>query len=56
MLGAGLSASVADAFIEMQRAFNDRLIRPAEPRSTSSTTPTTLEAFAEDVFSCAFAA
>lgn len=54
MIGAGLSPSVADEFLEMNRAFNNGLIK-GEPRSATNTTPTTLEEFAKSVFAPAFA-
>ncbi len=54
MIGAGLSPSVADEFLEMNRAFNNGLIK-SEPRSATNTTPTTLEEFAKTVFAPAFA-
>jgi uncharacterized protein YbjT (DUF2867 family) len=54
MIGAGLSASVADLFLEMNRALSSGLIK-TEPRSAANTTPTTLEEFAKAVFAPAFA-
>jgi uncharacterized protein YbjT (DUF2867 family) len=50
LLGAGFSASVADAYIEMYTAFNDGRIQGTMSRNTSNTTPTTLEEFAREVF------
>jgi len=50
----GLSASMADAVVEMSEAMNDRLLDPLEPRSAQNTTPTTLEQFAMEVFVPAF--
>jgi uncharacterized protein YbjT (DUF2867 family) len=50
MAGMGLSAGMADSYIEMSRAFNEGLVRATQPRSAATTTPTTLEAFAEKVF------
>jgi uncharacterized protein YbjT (DUF2867 family) len=54
MIGAGLSASVADLFLEMNRALSGGLIK-VEPRTAANTTPTTLEEFAKTVFAPAFA-
>lgn len=54
MLGAGMAPSVACAFIEMYRAFNDGLLRPTEPRSAANTTPTSFETFA-NTFAAAYA-
>ncbi len=45
LLGAGLSASMADLYVEMTRAFNDGIVKPLEPRSPRNTTPTTLDEF-----------
>jgi uncharacterized protein YbjT (DUF2867 family) len=55
MLGMGISASVADGFIEMYQGFNDGLAGPTQARSPATTTPTTLEQFAAAVFAPAFA-
>jgi uncharacterized protein YbjT (DUF2867 family) len=54
MIGAGLSASVAHMFLEMNRALSSGLIK-VEPRTPANTTPTTLEEFAKAVFAPAFA-
>jgi hypothetical protein len=54
MCAAGISAGVAQSFIEMYQAFNDgRIVMPA--RNAGNTTPTTLETFAT-VFAAAFCA
>jgi uncharacterized protein YbjT (DUF2867 family) len=45
MISAGLSPDVADLFNEMYRGFNDGFLKPAQPRSIATTTPTTLEEF-----------
>ena len=54
MLGMGLSRSVVDAFLEMQRAFNAGRIRPTQGRYEENTTPTTMEEFAGNVFANAY--
>ena len=54
MLGMGISASVADSFIEMYQGFNQGLAAPTQPRAGESATPTTLEQFASTVFAPAF--
>lgn len=54
MLGMGMSRSVVDAFLEMQRAFNAGRIRPTEGRYEGNTTPTTMEEFAGTVFANAY--
>ncbi len=53
MLGAGLSASMADDLLEMYRALNAGRIK-GEPRSPGNTTATTLDEFARTVFAPAF--
>ncbi len=55
MIGMGLSADVARAFVEMYRAFNEGVIRPTEARSPVNTTPTSFEAFAK-TFAAVYAA
>jgi uncharacterized protein YbjT (DUF2867 family) len=56
LLGAGFSASVADAYVEMYTAINDGRIQSTMSRNTSNTTPTTLEEFAREVFAPAYQA
>ncbi len=56
MTGAGMSGSVTEAFLEMQRGFNAGIIRPTRGRSVESTTPTTLESFSKSVFAHAYRA
>ena len=47
MLGMGLSPSVAQAYIELSRAFNDGILKPTETRSAVNSTPTSIEQFAQ---------
>jgi uncharacterized protein YbjT (DUF2867 family) len=49
MVGMGLSADMSRNYIEMSRAFNDGLIKKVE-RSIVNTTPTSFEAFCDEVF------
>ncbi len=56
MAGMGMSESVVEAMIEMQRGFNAGNIRPTRERDAESTTPTPLEEFARTVFSRAYKA
>lgn len=56
LLGAGFSASVADAYVEMYTAFNEGRIQSTMSRNASNTTPTTLEEFAREVFAPAYQA
>ncbi len=55
LVGMGLSASMADLYVEMSRAFNEGHVRFLEPRSPRNSTPTTLEEFAQD-FAAAYRA
>jgi len=54
MLGMGMSRSVAETLLEMQRAFNAGKIRPTQVRNAENTTPTTMEVFAGTVFANAY--
>jgi uncharacterized protein YbjT (DUF2867 family) len=56
LLQHGMSANVADLFVEMYQALNDGRVRSLQGRSAQTTTPTTLEQFAKDTFAPAFAA
>lgn len=56
MAGAGMSGGVIEGMLEMQRGFNAGIIRPTRERSVESTTPTTLEHFANSVFAHAYRA
>jgi uncharacterized protein YbjT (DUF2867 family) len=56
LLGAGFSASVADAYVEMYTAINEGRIQSTMSRTKSNTTPTTLEEFAREVFAPAYQA
>ncbi len=46
MRDAGFSSDAAASMIELYRAMNDGLLRPATPRSAENTTPTSIEDFA----------
>jgi uncharacterized protein YbjT (DUF2867 family) len=52
----GMSRSVIEAMLEMQRGFNSGTIRPTKERDPENTTPTTLEEFAESIFARAYRA
>lgn len=47
MTTMGLSQSVAESLIEMNQAFNEGVVKPTQPRSAVSTTPTSIEVFAQ---------
>jgi len=51
MLSMGAPSSFIDAVNETARSFNDDEIWAKEPRSARNTTPTTLEKFAQELFS-----
>jgi uncharacterized protein YbjT (DUF2867 family) len=54
LVGMGLSAGWAGGLVEMNRHFNETVIRGTETRSPFNTTETTLEVFAREVFQPAF--
>jgi uncharacterized protein YbjT (DUF2867 family) len=53
---AGLSKSVADLYAEMEKAFDDGIVRSEEGRTAANTTPTTFEQFAREVIAPAYVA
>ena len=55
MTDMGVSPSVAHAYIEMSKGFNDAVIRGQESRSKENTTETAIEEFA-DVFAAVYKA
>ncbi len=56
MIQMGLPEEMARLLVEMSKGFNDGLIRPRQPRSAATTTPTSIETFAEQVFAPAYRA
>ncbi len=56
LLAAGLSASTANAYLEMNRSMDDGRLLAAVRRTPEATTPTTLEEFARETFAPAYAA
>lgn len=54
MVGMGLSPDLARLFNEMNKGFNEGIVKPTQARSPKTTTPTTLEDFAKTVFAPAF--
>ncbi|MFZ2224358.1 MAG: NmrA family NAD(P)-binding protein [Candidatus Deferrimicrobium sp.] len=56
MADGGMSGSVVEAMLEMQRGFNAGIVRPTRERSVESTTPTTLESFSKSFFAHAYRA
>jgi uncharacterized protein YbjT (DUF2867 family) len=49
LVQAGMSESFANLYVEMTRAFNDRLIQPSSGRTPENTTPTRFEEFAGEL-------
>ncbi len=49
MRAVGLSEYLTEAFLEVYRAIESGLLRPAEPRTADTTTPTTLQQFSQEV-------
>lgn len=56
LVGAGLPAEMAALYMEMSRGFNEGHVRTTQPRTPASTTPTSIEAWAAEVFGPAFRA
>jgi len=56
MVGMGLPAEAADMFVELNKGFNDGTVKATQPRSAQTTTPTSIEDFAKNVFAPAFKA
>jgi len=52
----GIPKKTAGLMTEMHEAGNDGLLNPQEPRSEKNTTPTSIEAFAKEVFAPAYKA
>ncbi|HEU4384502.1 MAG TPA: NmrA family NAD(P)-binding protein [Anaeromyxobacteraceae bacterium] len=56
MVGMGLPPEMADLYVEMSRGFNEGTVRATQPRSPATTTPTSIEQFAEKIFAPAYRA
>jgi uncharacterized protein YbjT (DUF2867 family) len=50
----GISASMAEGFVELANATNNGLMKPQETRTPGNTTPTSFETFVAEVFAPAF--
>ena len=50
MTGMGMSRNMAELLCEMSAALSNGYMKPLEPRSAKNMTPTTLEAFVQEVF------
>jgi uncharacterized protein YbjT (DUF2867 family) len=47
MVGMGFSPSIAENFVALNRAFNEKTVMKTKARDAKNTTPTTLEEFAK---------
>jgi uncharacterized protein YbjT (DUF2867 family) len=56
MVQAGLPEEMATLFVEMARGLNDGHVRATQPRTPATTTPTSIERWAAEVFAPAFKA
>jgi uncharacterized protein YbjT (DUF2867 family) len=56
LTGMGFSPDVARLFVEMYEGFNTGRIKPVQGRKPETTTPTTVEVFAKEVFAPAYQA
>lgn len=54
MVAAGLPQEMAALYVEMSRGFNEGHLKPTQPRSAATTTPTSIEAWAAEAFAPAF--
>jgi uncharacterized protein YbjT (DUF2867 family) len=54
LVGAGLPQEMAALYMEMSKGFNDGHVKPTQPRTPASTTPTSIERWAAEVFAPAF--
>ena len=54
LVGMGLTADLANLYVEMMRGINDGHMVPTQSRDARTTTPTRLEVFAREVFAPAF--
>lgn len=55
-IGAGIPAELAGLYMEMARAFNEGRVRTTQPRTHATTTPTSIERWASEIFAPVFAA
>jgi uncharacterized protein YbjT (DUF2867 family) len=54
LMGMGVPTKTADQFIEMYRGLDENVVVSEQPRSSTSTTPTSFETFVQEVFLPAF--
>jgi len=56
LVQAGVPAEMAGLYVELSRGFNEGAVKPTQPRSPATTTPTSIEVFAKEVFAPAYRA
>jgi len=56
LVQAGLPQEMAALYMDMSKGFNDGHVKATQPRTAASTTPTSIERWAADVFAPAFKA
>lgn len=56
LVQAGVPAEAAGLFMEMTKGFNEGRVRPRQPRSAATTTPTSIERWAAEIFAPVYAA
>jgi uncharacterized protein YbjT (DUF2867 family) len=56
LVAAGLPQEMAALYMEMSKGFNDGHLKPTQPRSAATTTPTAIERWASEVFAPAYRA
>jgi uncharacterized protein YbjT (DUF2867 family) len=56
LVQAGLPEEMAALYMDMSRGFNEGQVRPAQQRSRATTTPTSIERWAAEIFAPVFAA
>jgi uncharacterized protein YbjT (DUF2867 family) len=56
LVQAGVPAEMAALYMDMSRGFNEGKVRPLQPRTPSSTTHTTIERWAAEIFAPVYAA
>jgi hypothetical protein len=56
LVGIGLPDEAAALYMEMSKGFNEGLVRTTQPRSPTTTTPTSIERWAAEVFAPLYAA
>jgi uncharacterized protein YbjT (DUF2867 family) len=54
MVQMGLPEEMAALYVDMSKGFNDGLVKPTQPRSEATTTPTSFEKFVAEVYAPAF--